>query len=58
RLEPLWALFRHYGSLRVVAAAAEMLGKVETPALPFPLQALQGEPREALATILADLALA
>jgi 4-hydroxy-tetrahydrodipicolinate synthase len=38
RLEPLWALFRHYGSLRVVAAAAEMLGKVETPALPFPFR--------------------
>ena len=58
RLEPLWELFRRYGSLRVVAAAAEMLGKVETPSLPFPLQAIQGEPREALAAILADLALA
>jgi 4-hydroxy-tetrahydrodipicolinate synthase len=50
RLEPLWALFRHYGSLRVVAAAAEMLGKVDTCA-PFPFR-LQGEPREALAAIL------
>jgi 4-hydroxy-tetrahydrodipicolinate synthase len=35
-----------------------MLGKVETPALPFPLQAIQGEPREALAAIIADLVLA
>ncbi|MEG5550513.1 dihydrodipicolinate synthase family protein [Enterobacter wuhouensis] len=58
RLEPLWALFRRYGSLRVMAAAAEMMGKVEAPALPFPLQAIQGEPREALAGIMADLALA
>lgn len=58
RLEPLWALFRRYGSLRVVAAAAEMMGKIKAPALPFPLQAIQGEPREALAGILADLELA
>ena len=58
RLEPLWALFRRYGSVRVMAAAAEMMGKVEAPALPFPLQAIQGEPREALAAILADLTLA
>ncbi|MCK7453567.1 dihydrodipicolinate synthase family protein [Enterobacter chengduensis] len=57
RLEPLWELFRRYGSLRVIAAAAEMMGKVAAPALPFPLQAVQGEPREALAAILADLAL-
>ena len=58
RLEPLWALFRRYGSVRVMAAAAEMMGKVEAPALPFPLQAIQGEPRDALAAILADLKLA
>ena len=58
RPEPLWELFRRYGSLRVVAAAAEMMGKVTVPALPFPLQALQGEPREALARILAELELA
>ncbi|HDS6852141.1 dihydrodipicolinate synthase family protein [Enterobacter sp. V87_3] len=58
RLEPLWELFRRYGSLRVIAAAAEMMGKVAAPVLPFPLQAVQGEPREALARILADLELA
>ncbi|BBJ69183.1 dihydrodipicolinate synthase family protein [Enterobacter sp. 18A13] len=57
RLEPLWELFRHYGSLRVIAAAAEMMGKVAAPALPFPLQAVQGEPREALARLLAHLEL-
>lgn len=57
RLEPLWALFRRYGSLRVIAAAAEMMGKVATPALPFPLQAIHGEPREELSAILAKLEL-
>ncbi|MBE3510605.1 dihydrodipicolinate synthase family protein [Enterobacter cloacae complex sp. I2] len=57
RLEPLWALFRRYGSLRVIAAAAEMMGKVEAPALPFPLRAIQEEPREALSAILADFEL-
>lgn len=58
RFEPLWELFRRYGSLRVIAAAAEMMGKVAAPALPYPLQAVQGEPREALARILAALELA
>ena len=54
----LWALFRQYGSLRVMAAAAEMSGKVAAPALPFPLASLSGKPRETLAAILAELALA
>ncbi len=58
RLEPLWELFRRYGSLRVIAAAAEMMGKVAAPALPFPLQAVQGEPREALAKLFVNLELA
>ena len=58
RLAPLWALFRQYGSLRVMAAAAEMSGKVAAPALPFPLASLSGKPRETLAAILAELALA
>lgn len=58
RLEPLWALFRQYGSLRVMAAAAEMTGKVTAPALPFPLQALSGEPRQRLASLIDELALA
>jgi 4-hydroxy-tetrahydrodipicolinate synthase len=33
RLEPLWALFRQHGSLRVIAAAAELLGHVSSPAI-------------------------
>jgi 4-hydroxy-tetrahydrodipicolinate synthase len=58
RLEPLWALFRQHGSLRVIAAAAELLGHVSSPALPFPLQTISGAPREALAKALAQLDLA
>ncbi|MCE9992908.1 dihydrodipicolinate synthase family protein [Enterobacter asburiae] len=58
RLEPLWALFRQYGSLRVMAAAAELMGKAAAPALPFPLRALHGEARETLAAVLERLQLA
>ncbi|MDQ0616109.1 dihydrodipicolinate synthase family protein [Arthrobacter globiformis] len=39
-LEPVWALFRTYGSLRVAATMAEVLGFVEAPCLPRPLQSL------------------
>jgi 4-hydroxy-tetrahydrodipicolinate synthase len=42
-LEPVWALFRTYGSLRVVATMAEVLGFVEAPSLPRPLKSLDGE---------------
>lgn len=52
-LAPLWALFDAHGSLRVVAAAAEILGVVQAPALPFPLQAIGGEDRRALEAFLA-----
>lgn len=58
RMAPLWSLFRQYGSLRVMAAAAEMAGSVEAPALPFPLRAISGEPRERLAALIESLALA
>jgi len=58
RLEPLWALFRQHGSLRVVAAAAELLGHAAAPCLPPPLRALQGEDRQRLAMLLAELQLA
>lgn len=41
RLEPLWSLFRkHGGSLRVIAAAAGVLGFTDTDCLPRPLQPL------------------
>ncbi|VFS61390.1 Uncharacterised protein [Raoultella planticola] len=43
RLEPLWALFRkHRGSIRVIAAAAGVLGLTDTDCLPRPLQATVG----------------
>lgn len=44
-LEPVWALFRSFGSLRVVATMAEVLGFVEAPCLPRPLQSLDVEGR-------------
>jgi 4-hydroxy-tetrahydrodipicolinate synthase len=44
-LEPLWALFRRHGSLRVVAAAAEILGLVSQSPLPRPLLGLGARSR-------------
>ncbi|HET8791983.1 MAG TPA: dihydrodipicolinate synthase family protein [Modicisalibacter sp.] len=59
RLQPLWALFgQHGGSLRVVAAAAELRGLVEHPTLPLPLKALEGASRQRLAVLLDELELA
>ncbi|RTR02989.1 dihydrodipicolinate synthase family protein [Halomonas nitroreducens] len=60
RLQPLWALFgQHGGSLRVVAAAAELRGLVEHPTLPLPLKALDGAAdRQRLAVLLDELELA
>ncbi len=40
QLDGLWGLFAQYGSLRVIATAAELLGFVEFPCLPLPLQTL------------------
>lgn len=55
RLVPLWSLFAQHGSLRVVATAAELLGHASDPCLPPPLQALQGEHRQRLASTLESL---
>lgn len=52
RLEPIWALFRRHGSLRVIATAAELQGHAASPCLPPPLQALGGEDRQRLTRIL------
>lgn len=58
RLQPLWALFnQHGGSLRVVAAAAELKGLAEAPCLPPPLKALEGAGRQELARLLDALQL-
>ncbi|MGO4953331.1 dihydrodipicolinate synthase family protein [Paenibacillus sp. DRB1-1] len=55
QLEPLWSLFRQYGSLRVVSAAAEISGLISSPSLPLPLQPLNQSAREHLKFILKDL---
>jgi 4-hydroxy-tetrahydrodipicolinate synthase len=57
RLEGLWALFRQYGSLRVVAAAAEALDLTTPPSLPLPLQPLPLEGRKTLEGIMSKLEL-
>ncbi|MGX9901110.1 hypothetical protein ACW0JT_16865 [Arthrobacter sp. SA17] len=48
-LEPVWSLFRTFGSLRVTAALAEGLGIVRSSALPLPLRGLDSEGREKVA---------
>ncbi|PSJ47704.1 dihydrodipicolinate synthase family protein [Zobellella endophytica] len=57
RLQPMWELFRQYGSLRVTATAAELLGLAEAPSLPLPLKTLAGSDRQRLAEWLAEPAL-
>jgi 4-hydroxy-tetrahydrodipicolinate synthase len=57
-LEPIWVLFRRYGSLRVVAAIAETLGWVQPPSLPRPLLGLPAQGRTELETALHTTGLA
>ena len=57
QLAPLWELFLQYGSLRVTATAAELLGLVAIPCLPLPVKLLQGKVRQRLAVILDELEL-
>ncbi|MEB6377864.1 dihydrodipicolinate synthase family protein [Leclercia adecarboxylata] len=54
-LAPLWAFFRRYGSLRVIATVAELRGRVAAPCLPFPLRTLAGEEREALERVMVEV---
>lgn len=56
QLEPLWALFRQHGSLRVIAAAAELQGVVSSPCLPLPLKSLEGSARQELMSLLSGQA--
>ena len=56
-LEPLWSLFRTYGSLRVTAALAEDLGLVPSGALPRPLRGLDSEGRSQLADAIGAIGL-
>lgn len=56
QLEPFWALYRECGgSLRVIATAAEILGKVSTPCLPLPLNTLQGSQRKRVEQVIEQL---
>ncbi|MEO5316177.1 dihydrodipicolinate synthase family protein [Pseudarthrobacter sp. CC12] len=57
-LEPLWTLFRAYGSLRVVSALAEILGLVPvTSSLPLPVRGLDREGRERVAGAIRSIGL-
>jgi len=58
RLEPLWALFREYGSLRVIATAAEVLGHAAANCLPLPLKGLDGPSTQRVAQVVQTLQLA
>jgi len=58
RLAPLWTLFSQYGSVRVIAAAAELRGLVAAPSLPLPLRSLEGDARQRLHAVLDELDLA
>lgn len=58
RLEPLWALFRkHGGSIRVIAAAAGVLGLTDTDCLPRPLQPLSASDIADIARVITVLEL-
>jgi 4-hydroxy-tetrahydrodipicolinate synthase len=56
-LEPLWALFRRHGSLRVMSAAASHLGLTGEPNLPRPLRGLDEAARQDVAEALDNLGL-
>lgn len=46
QLNPLWNLFRDYGSYRVTSALAEELGLVAHPNLPRPVMGLDDTGRD------------
>ena len=55
KLQPLWALFGRYGSLRVVSAVAAQLGLLPVENLPAPLQPLPVSARAEVTAVLAEL---
>ena len=58
QLSPLWQLFTQYrGSLRVIAAAASIMGLAERDCLPRPIQPLPDSARNEIAKVLSELAL-
>lgn len=54
-LDPVWGLFRRYGSLRVVSTAAEQLGLLDSPNLPRPLRGLDAAARRDVQATLDEL---
>lgn len=58
RLDPLWRLFREFGSFRVTAALAETLGLVGPDSLPRPVRGLDADGRARVVRIVEDLRLA
>lgn len=57
-LEPIWVLFRRYGSLPVVVAVAETFGWVSSRSLPLPLLGLPAQGRTELEAALQATGLA
>ena len=58
RLAPLWALFRqHGGSIRVMAAAAALLGLADENNLPRPLRALSSDDQREVRQVIESLGL-
>lgn len=55
RLDPIWALFAEYGSLRVIAAIAEHLGMVGPDSLPRPVRDIPAEARSRITQIVTEL---
>lgn len=59
RLAPLWRLFAEYGgSIRVIAALAELLGLAPERCLPLPIQGLDAAGRSHVAEVIESLELA
>lgn len=57
-LAPLWGLFDKYrGSLRVVAAAASLMGIAQAPSLPLPLRSIDSDDVEVLAELIDQMQL-
>lgn len=57
QLKPLWALFTQYGSIRVIATAAELIGLAPSSCLPLPLKTLPSAAREQLSVFLNEMEL-
>lgn len=55
-LEPIWAIIaKYHGSVRCMAAMAEILGLVQTPCLPKPLKEMNSEDKHNLKYIMQQL---